>query len=172
EFNNVVIRGGTSVGGDTLMYQGTPGPTTLTMSISATGGTDEYGNVYPDGITVFDPESNEVRAQTRLDTDELFGGGFWTRAAEGFPGRSPIYFFLSGRGLSANLTENPVYQDGHVIWYQEEPGIDDFVELNLSSGMPTSNRNAAILALRSSSANRPTPVAEIKDRKSVVWGTS
>src|SRR5690606_35294898 len=67
EFNNVVIRGGTSVGGDTLMYQGTPGPTTLTMSISATGGTDEYGNVYPDGITVFDPESNEVRAQTRLD---------------------------------------------------------------------------------------------------------
>jgi hypothetical protein len=36
-------------GGTLLLYQGTPGLGTLYLSISATGGTDQYGNVYPAG---------------------------------------------------------------------------------------------------------------------------
>lgn len=51
EFNDVVIRGGTVVSGTALYYDGTPGPGTLFLAISAEAGTDEYGNVYGAGLT-------------------------------------------------------------------------------------------------------------------------
>lgn len=49
EFNNVIIRGGTTVGGDFLAYNGIPANGNLVVSISANGGTDPFGNVYLPG---------------------------------------------------------------------------------------------------------------------------
>lgn len=50
EFNDITIRGGQVVGGTALYYDGTPGPGNLIVSVSESGGTDEFGNVYPSGI--------------------------------------------------------------------------------------------------------------------------
>jgi len=54
EFNNVVIRGGTVVSGLALYYDGTPASGNLIMSVSATAGTDAFGNDYPAGLMVQD----------------------------------------------------------------------------------------------------------------------
>lgn len=53
EFNDVVIRGGTVVSGLALYYDGTPALGNLIMSVSATAGTDEFGNDYVAGIGVY-----------------------------------------------------------------------------------------------------------------------
>jgi hypothetical protein len=50
EFNDVVIRGGTSVSGTSLYYSGTPTAGNLIVSIAAAAGTDEFGNAYPQGV--------------------------------------------------------------------------------------------------------------------------
>lgn len=52
EFNDITIRGGTTVGGTALYYNGTPGAGTLLLSIAGAAGTDPYGNTYADGLTV------------------------------------------------------------------------------------------------------------------------
>lgn len=57
EFNDVVIRGGTVVSGLALYYDGTPALGNLIMSISATAGTDEFGNAYLAGIGVYGDEN-------------------------------------------------------------------------------------------------------------------
>jgi hypothetical protein len=54
EFNNIVIRGGVSVGGASFYYSGTPGPNTLIASIAASDGTDPFGNGYSAGFSVYD----------------------------------------------------------------------------------------------------------------------
>lgn len=61
EFNDVVIRGGTSVSGVGLYYNGTPGPGNLMLSIAGAPGTDAYGNSYPAGLTLFDPDGSEIQ---------------------------------------------------------------------------------------------------------------
>ncbi|MFJ6530878.1 hypothetical protein ACIQMZ_37230 [Streptomyces longwoodensis] len=61
EFNNVTVRGATTVGGRALYYNGTPGPGTLLASISGTGGTDSYGNSYTSGFNVFGTNGAIVR---------------------------------------------------------------------------------------------------------------
>lgn len=71
EFNSVVIRGGTVLGGQAFYYDGTPGPGKLLVAIAAAGGTDPYGNVYGPGITVFGAGSAEVRT----DPDGFYGAG-------------------------------------------------------------------------------------------------
>lgn len=53
EFNDVVIRGGTTVGGDFLAYNGVPALGNLVLSISAMGGTDSFGNVYQAGAVSY-----------------------------------------------------------------------------------------------------------------------
>lgn len=53
EFNDVTIRDGTVVSGTQLYYDPAPGPGTLIMSIAAEDGTDEYGNAYPQGVTLY-----------------------------------------------------------------------------------------------------------------------
>jgi hypothetical protein len=58
EFNNIVIRGGTVVSGTALYYDGTPAAGNLVLSIAATAGTDEFGNEYQDGITVYGPNGS------------------------------------------------------------------------------------------------------------------
>lgn len=53
EFNNITIRGGTTIGGDGLYYAGTPALGNLIFSISDTGGTDTLGNVYGPGFIAY-----------------------------------------------------------------------------------------------------------------------
>lgn len=50
EFNNVVIRGGTTIGSTLLAYNGTPALGNLVLSFSSVGGTDVFGNVYGIGL--------------------------------------------------------------------------------------------------------------------------
>lgn len=54
EFNNVTIRGGTTIGG-TALYYSTPTPqaNTLVASVGASGGTDSAGNVYLAGVVTY-----------------------------------------------------------------------------------------------------------------------
>jgi hypothetical protein len=54
EFNDIVIRGGTVIGGTALYYNGTPAAGNLLVSIAATFGNDAFGNFYLAGITVYD----------------------------------------------------------------------------------------------------------------------
>lgn len=60
EFNNVVIRGGTTVSGLALYYDGPPAAGNLIMSIAADPGVDQYGNVYESGTTVYDPSGSAI----------------------------------------------------------------------------------------------------------------
>jgi len=61
EFNNIVIRGGTTVGGTALYYDGTPAFGNLIFSISNVAGTDPYGNQYPAGEASYGtPSGNDV----------------------------------------------------------------------------------------------------------------
>lgn len=53
EFNSIVIRGGTVVSGTALYYDGTPALGNLFLSIAAAAGTDEYGNAYQKGLTIY-----------------------------------------------------------------------------------------------------------------------
>lgn len=53
EFNDIVIRGGTVIGGTALYYDGTPTTGNLIMSISADAGTDPFGNAYVSGVGVY-----------------------------------------------------------------------------------------------------------------------
>jgi hypothetical protein len=53
EFNNIVIRGGTTVGSTSLWYAGTPAAGNLIFSISGTSGTDAYGNHYAQGVVTY-----------------------------------------------------------------------------------------------------------------------
>lgn len=53
EFNNIVIRGGTVISGTALYYNGTPALGNLFVSISATAGTDSFGNAYVKGVGLY-----------------------------------------------------------------------------------------------------------------------
>ncbi|WP_030498668.1 hypothetical protein [Streptomyces sp. NRRL WC-3774] len=53
EFNNVVIRGGTTVSGLALYYDGTPAAGNLLLSIASAAGTDSFGNAYVKGLGVY-----------------------------------------------------------------------------------------------------------------------
>lgn len=53
EFNSIVIRGGTTVSGLALYYNGTPAAGNLILSIAAAAGTDAFGNAYPAGLGVY-----------------------------------------------------------------------------------------------------------------------
>src|SRR5512144_693762 len=61
EFNDLTIRG-TFFGTDfevnaagAFFYSGTPALGNLVVSVTSSAGTDEFGNVYDQGVTVYDP---------------------------------------------------------------------------------------------------------------------
>jgi hypothetical protein len=62
EFNNVTIRGGATVGGTALFYNGTPALGNLVASIAAAAGSDSFGNHYGAGILAYD-DTNGLFAQ-------------------------------------------------------------------------------------------------------------
>ena len=53
EFNNLTIRGAEVTDSTSLYYNGTPATGNLVASISATAGTDPYGNTYLAGVNVY-----------------------------------------------------------------------------------------------------------------------
>jgi hypothetical protein len=57
EFNDVTIRGGITIGGDSFYYDGVPAAGNLIASIAANNGTDPFGNDYLAGFTVYDPST-------------------------------------------------------------------------------------------------------------------
>jgi hypothetical protein len=61
EFNDVVIRGGTTVSGLALYYNGTPALGNLILSIAAAAGVDEFGNAYVQGLGVYGADG-EIQA--------------------------------------------------------------------------------------------------------------
>lgn len=71
EFNNVVIRGGTVVGGTALYYNGTPALGNLIMSIAAAAGTDTYGNAYVAGVGVYGTSDKVTVRNSAGDTAVL-----------------------------------------------------------------------------------------------------
>lgn len=64
EFNDVTIRGGTTVSGIALYYDGTPALGNLFLSIAAVAGTDAFGNDYSKGVTVYDSSGSRIRLAT------------------------------------------------------------------------------------------------------------
>lgn len=73
EFNSIVIRGGTVVSGKSLYYNGTPAAGNLVGSISATAGTDSFGNAYLAGFTVYDTSGSGLYTQMQPDGDLALG---------------------------------------------------------------------------------------------------
>lgn len=71
EFNNVVIRGSTTVGGNGFYYSGTPAAGNLIMSVSAAAGTDTYGNAYTAGVGVYGTADRVTARSTSGDTVAL-----------------------------------------------------------------------------------------------------
>jgi hypothetical protein len=72
EFNNVVIRGGTVVSGLALYYDGTPAAGNLIMSIAAEAGTDEFGNDYVSGMTVYDSSGSSIQVDAGSGTSAIY----------------------------------------------------------------------------------------------------
>lgn len=70
EFNDITIRGGTTVSGTALYYDGTPALGSLFLAIAAAAGTDTYGNPYNAGLTI----GNNAQRQVHLTYDTE--GGF------------------------------------------------------------------------------------------------
>jgi hypothetical protein len=73
EFNDVVIRDGVVVSGTSLYYDPSPGAGNLVMSISAQAGIDEYGNVYPAGLTAFSANGTINIFETTSEWDNVGG---------------------------------------------------------------------------------------------------
>lgn len=79
EFNSVVIRGGTVVSGTALYYNGTPALGNLFMSVSASAGTDAFGNDYVQGLGLYQEEgiitARDAAGNTMQMHANLPGGG-------------------------------------------------------------------------------------------------
>lgn len=74
EFNNVVIRGGTVVDGTSLYYSPSPGYGNLVASISATTGTDAYGNAYVSGVATYNGGLTVSLTDGELSLTPVSGG--------------------------------------------------------------------------------------------------
>lgn len=73
EFNNVTIRGGTVISGTSLYYNGAPAAGNLVGSISATSGTDSFGNAYLAGVVTYDTSGTGLYVQMQTDGDLALG---------------------------------------------------------------------------------------------------
>lgn len=118
EFNNIVIRGGETIGGTTLGYNGTPALGNMALSISTTGGTDAFGNVFRPGIWIYGPNGSQAGL-------EIFGGD------AGIVLQPPN---------SAHLTSDP-----QIFGANNNAGaVNETEVLFLSSGQANTNPGAAI----------------------------
>lgn len=103
ELNNVIIRGGTVVGGTALYYNGAPALGNLIMSIAATAGTDPYGNAYVAGVGVYGTSDKVTVRNSAGDTAVLRADAPSGIAASSSPG--PVLSRASGDVTPASVTE-------------------------------------------------------------------
>lgn len=96
EFNNVVIRGGTTVSGLSLYYDGTPALGNLIMSLSAAAGVDSFGNAYEAGLGLY--------SSSGLINISVAGGDVITTWADTLNGSS---IDISVGGGSAGMSFTP-----------------------------------------------------------------
>ncbi|MFJ3812584.1 hypothetical protein ACIPWE_40275 [Streptomyces sp. NPDC090073] len=103
EFNNVTIRGGQVVGGTALYYNGTPAAGNLIMSISASAGTDPYGNSYVAGVGVYGASDKVTVRNTGGDTAVLRADA--PSGIASTPGPGLALSMASGDAAAGSLTE-------------------------------------------------------------------
>lgn len=88
EFNNITIRGGTTVGGQSLYYNGTPAAGNLILSIAAQAGADEFGNAYQDGLTVYG-SSGSIHLST-ANTEQVWSSNGGSQISVGVGGGTAL----------------------------------------------------------------------------------
>lgn len=71
EFNDIVIRGGSTTQGQVFVYNGTPAAGNLMLSISPTAGTDEFGNAYVAGEGLYGSTGTLTALNAAGDTVKL-----------------------------------------------------------------------------------------------------
>lgn len=146
------------LGGDILLYHGTPATGTLFLAISQAGGTDEYGNVYDAGISLIDDvTTDDVVAQITSEFSQ-YGGGFWSR---GFQAPVPIYAQLQGGLLRFNTVDDDAFSEGHVQWTAS--AANNSTQMILSSGRYRTTDSPAWIELHPESDLRARPLVKVKD---------
>lgn len=73
EFNDITIRGGTTVQGLILQYNGAPAAGNLTASIAPAAGVDSFGNAYLSGIATYATDGSGLYTQLQPDGDIALG---------------------------------------------------------------------------------------------------
>lgn len=104
EFNNVVIRNGTVISGTALYYTGAPGLGNLVASISPSGGTDPFGNLYLAGITNYQGGTLAIQfvsGQMRILTAPGAGGPWTTEGSISLSGTNLIFTSPPGGTFTA-----------------------------------------------------------------------
>lgn len=128
EFNDIVIRGGTVIGGDALYYSGTPAFDNMLLSISAAGGTDPFGNVYPAGFKAYGSDPD--------DFVSISGDTLLVQSADG------SFVEVDARGGTGNraaiLMQPPTVPNGNFLPASFEAGSiaigsDEFPTLGIAS---------------------------------------
>lgn len=113
EFNNVVIRNGTIESGTALFYNGTPAAGKLVASISATAGTDTFGNTYPAGFAMID--TTGIGSEVFLTLDNTLGAQIQVYPAGGAASWTPatIWGLKSSSTLASLVLHPPVPAGGN-----------------------------------------------------------
>lgn len=118
EFNDVIIRGGTTVSGTSLYYNGTPALGNLILSISAAASTDTYGNAYPQGLGVFGSDGELTADGSTLTVEGT--NGSQVQLSTGGVGQADIIF--TPRDLVGTTWFNGYV--GTVLGAGNRPGIE------------------------------------------------
>lgn len=155
EFNNITIRGGTTVGGTSLYYAGTPAAGNLRYSISDTAGVDAFGNSYGIGVIAYDTgHTGDVG---------MFDGQFALgSAASGFTNGATIYqglFF--GGDLVLDTGISPVGID---------PNHVDSLTLNMTGGQASQLTGSATAPRLTITDGQGTSAADVVVSGSVMHG--
>lgn len=149
ELNNVVIRGGTTVSGTSLYYNGTPGPGKLILSISATAGTDAYGNSYPAGVQWKDTAGTLGIAGTDLSLSATDGSKVEVTAAG---------LFGNGIYLTPPASTDSTWVPGAAVADFNSNAPDSPYMSLYSPYDSVTGRSANIVLTGSDKLNRPTEI--------------
>lgn len=90
EFNDIVIRGGSVLGGESLYYDGVPAFGNLILSISGSGGVDPFGNAYPEGLGLFGADGSTTADGSVLTVTG--DNGSQVQMSTGGVGQADIFF--------------------------------------------------------------------------------
>jgi hypothetical protein len=155
EFNDGVFRGGTTVGGLALYYDGAPAFGNLIMSVAADAGADEFGNVYAAGVGIYSPTGHLL-----LDADD---GVFTSTGSSGAvvsvnDGQIVLKAHASDDS-SAVATQNVLATRGSLFVSAGKQGANDkagAVQIVTSNGVPTAGNADTFPRVNSMAANGTT----------------